>query len=696
MNAAPTPTPSPASPWHPGELAIQRSIGVAERMDAPGRQFIRDHMPEQHRSFYPLLHFVVLGSVDAQGDAWATVRAGRAGFLRSPSPQTLHVALERDAADPADAGMADGRASGLLGIDPMTRRRNRLNGTVRRGPAPGRGFDIAVAQSFGNCPQYIQSRSLRFVRDPAEPGGAPAVEHSGLDERARAMVSAADTFYVASYIDGEDGTRQVDVSHRGGKPGFVRVDEDGLLTIPDFSGNKFFMTLGNLRVNPRAGLLFVDPATGDMLQMTGEARVVLQGPEIAAFEGAERLWTFRPRRVLHRPDGLPLRWRMAPDGWSPNLALTGSWPQAAQRLAAAALAGQWRPFRVLRAVDESAGVRSLLLAPADGRAAAPALPGQHLPVRLTLADGTRLVRSYTLSSLSSTPADGPYRISVKKQGLASSHLHALAEGAQLEARAPAGSFTVDASLRRPAVLLAAGIGITPLLAMLQHLVHEGRRTRYLRPAWLFQSARTLAERPFDAEIAALVDSAQGAVRWVRVLSQPGQAQPGRDFEHAGRIDMGLLQATLPPVSLAEHDFYLCGPAAFMQASYDGLRALGVPDAGIHAEAFGPSGLRRAGGADPVAAPLPPPATAPVRIVFGASGVQADWRPGEGSLLDLAEAQGLAPAFGCRGGHCGSCATRVVQGAVTYAERPAFAVPPGEALLCCAVPAPGQQAVQLAV
>ncbi|WP_326543347.1 2Fe-2S iron-sulfur cluster-binding protein [Pseudorhodoferax sp.] len=679
------------SPWHAGELAIQQSIGVVERMDQPGRLFVRDFMPEQHRSFFPLLHFVVLGSVDARGDPWATVRAGRAGFLRSPDAQTLHVGVARDAADPADAGMGDGDAIGLLGIDPMTRRRNRLNGTVRRAPdGAGRGFDIAVGQSFGNCPQYIQSRSLRFVRDPGVPGGASAVEQPGLDARARAMVAAADTFYVASYITRDDGTRQVDVSHRGGKPGFVRVGEDGVLTVPDFSGNKFFMTLGNLLVNPRAGLLFVDPATGDMLQMTGEARVILEGPEIAAFEGAERLWTFTPRRVLHRPDALPLRWRMAPDGWSPSLAMTGSWPEAAQRLAAATRAGQWRPFRVARTVDESAGVRSLHLEPADGLAALPSRPGQHLPVRLTLADGTRLVRSYTLSS---APSDGHYRISVKRQGQASTQLHALAPGALVEARAPAGHFTLDAAVRRPAVLLAAGIGITPLLAMLRHTVQEGRRTRYLRPTWLFQSARTLAERPFDAEIAALVEAAQGAVRWVRVLSQPGEAEPGRDFEHAGRIDMALLQATLP---FGDHDFYLCGPAAFMQATYDGLRALNVPDDRIHAEAFGPSALRRAGADAVKAEPLPPPATEPVRLVFTASGREARWTPGAGSLLDVAEAQGLSPAFGCRGGSCGSCATRVQHGAVTYAERPPFTAAPGEALLCCAVPAQGQGEVHLAV
>jgi predicted pyridoxine 5'-phosphate oxidase superfamily flavin-nucleotide-binding protein len=232
--------------------------------------------------------------------------------------------------------MEDGDAIGLLGIDPTTRRRNRLNGTVQR--AGSHGFDITVGQSFGNCPQYIQNRSTAFVRDPAEASRAPVVESSTLDARARHTIAAADTFYVASYVDRDGGTRQVDVSHRGGKPGFVRVGADGVLTIPDFSGNMFFMTLGNFVVNPKAGLLFFDPATGDVLQLTGEARVVVDSPEIDAFAGAERLWTFTPRRVLHRPEGLPLRWTMAADGWSPSLRGTGDWADAAQPLATSARA----------------------------------------------------------------------------------------------------------------------------------------------------------------------------------------------------------------------------------------------------------------------------------------------------------------------------------------------------------------------
>ena len=684
------------SPWHAGELAIQESIGVVRVMDKPGRMYVRKFLLDQHRTFYPLLHFIVLGAVDPQGDAWATVRAGEPGFLQSPDPATLSVGTPRDAADPAESGMEDGDAIGVLGIDLMTRRRNRMNGNLSR--SGGGAFDIGVVQSFGNCPRYIQNRNFSFAREPALPSSVPAIELDALDARARELIERADTFYVASYVDGEDGTRQVDVSHRGGKPGFVRIGSDGVLTIPDFSGNLFFMTLGNFLLNPKAGMLFIDSETGDMLQMTGEAKVILDSPEIAAFEGAERLWTFTPRRVVHRPDGLPLRWRMTPDGWAPNLLMTGSWDDAERRLAAKALAQRWRPFRVTRTVEESSSVRSLHLSPDDGVATIPPLAGQHLPVRMTLPDSAEaLTRTYTLSL---APSDGEYRISVKKDGKASQYLHTLAEGDMLEVRAPAGSFTVDAAQRRPVVLLAAGIGITPMLAMLRHLVHEGKRTRILRPTWLFQSARTLAERPFDKEIASLVEAGNGGVRWVRTLSQPGTAEIGRDYDKEGRIDIELLKATLP---FGDHDFYLCGPQAFMQATYDGLRELNVADGRIHAEAFGPSSLQRSAGAgtgEAAEVALAPVATESVRVVFTESGKEGRWNPGDGSLLEVAEARGLSPSFGCRGGSCGSCRTRVLEGEVTYATKPSFTVEAGEALICCAMPALGPQgskgALQLAL
>lgn len=311
------------SPWHAGEIALQKTAGVAERMAEIGQRVLRDHLIDQHRDFYPQLPFIVLGSVDAAGDVWATLRAARPGFLHSPDLHTLSVDLARDPADPADMGMDDGDAVGMLGIELHTRRRNRLNGTIRR--RGNNGFDVEVGQAFGNCPRYIQLREFSFTRDPSEQTDQTAVHLAELDARAKEMITGADTFFVASYVDREGGGRQLDVSHRGGKAGFVRVGDDGVLTIPDFAGNLFFNTLGNFVLNPKAGLVFTDFENGELLQLSGEAEVILDSAEISAFQGAERLWRFTPRKIVRRPDALPLRWKLHEDGWSPSSLMTGSW-----------------------------------------------------------------------------------------------------------------------------------------------------------------------------------------------------------------------------------------------------------------------------------------------------------------------------------------------------------------------------------
>lgn len=665
--------------WHPGEKALQEAVGVAERMEAIGKRVIRDFMPDQHREFYAQIPFIVLGSVDKEGDAWATLRDGAPGFIWSPTPTTLKLRMREEQGDPASHGMGAGDAIGLLGIELSTRRRNRVNGIL--GASTDDGLLLEVDQSFGNCPQYIQLRDYSLVRDP-ETAFAGAVHASdGIDSAARRMIEAADTFFVASYADRE-GHRQVDVSHRGGKAGFVRVAEDGTLTIPDFAGNLFFATLGNILLNGKAGLVFVDFATGDLLQMTGHAEVILDSPEIAAFQGAERLWSFRATRVVRRPQALALRWSFQKGGWSPNSLMTGDWNQAADRLRASELATRWRPFEVKKIVDESRSIRSFHLQPADGAGLIPHEAGQHLPIRLRIPGIDRPVfRTYTLSV---APSDGVYRISVKREGLASAYLHdSVRVGDLIEARAPGGEFTIDASERRPAVLLAAGVGITPMVAMLRHVVYEGFRTRSIRPTILFQSARTRADRAFGQELAELADAAGGSIRVVRVLSHAEGAEQGSDYEASGRIDMALLSRHLP---FDNYDFYLCGPASFTQDLYDCLRDYGLADERIHAETFGPSSLtRRRETALPPPA-LPPPATEPVSVIFTESSKEARWTPESGSLLDLAESRGLAPPYSCRSGSCGSCRTRLLSGSVTYTKQPSAPIADGEVLLCSAVPA----------
>lgn len=666
-------------PWHRGELAIQKSAGVEEKAADLGRRFVRDHLIEQHRLFYPQLPFLVVGAVDAAGDPWATIINGKPGFLQTPDDHTLRSTFRRDPSDPADRGFANGGAIGVLGIELHTRRRNRLNGAVAN--ASDTGFDLKVVHSFGNCPRYIQLRDFYFARDPGLPFTGEVEELCKLDDEARKMIRLADAFFVASYSE-EGGVRQTDGSSRGGKPGFVRIDDDDRLTIPDFNGNTFFNTLGNILLNGRAGLTFVDFSTGDMMQMTGRADVVLNSPDVELFQGAERFWTFKVERLVRRKGVLAIRWASREQGRSPYAEMTGDWEQVAERNRAKELASKWRPFRIEHAIDETESIRSLYLRPTDGAGMIAHKAGQHLPIRVTLpGDETTTIRSYTISA---APSDGMYRISVKRDGKVSQFLHSLAEGAEIEACAPAGSFWIDPVAARSTVLLGAGVGITPMIAMLRDIVHEGVRKQAVRKTWLFYSAHSKSDQAFNDELNELVAASGGNIRLYRLLSDTTGAERRNHFDAVGRIDADLLRRTLP---FDGYDFYLCGPPAFMHDIYSGLRSLNIADGNIFAETFGPSSIHRVPDEAKQLEELnEPAATEEIEVTFTKSGKSSRWSLEAGTLLELAEASGLAPEFGCRSGSCGICAAKLVDGTVAYGPRPVAAVADGHVLICCAYPA----------
>ena len=673
--------PHAESPFHAGERALQERLGVADRMEAFARRGVRDHMPDQHRDFFANQPFLVVGSLDAAGWPWASMLTGVPGFAVSPDPRTLTVSALPAAGDPLTDSLTVGAPLGLLGIEFATRRRNRLNGRVAA--VDGAGFALAVDQSFGNCPQYIHSRELGATEPPRE--ASPPPERLGaLDTAAEAAIAGADTFFIATAARTDTPpVGGVDVSHRGGKPGFVRIDDDRTLTVPDYAGNFHFNTFGNLVLDPRAGLLFVDFATGDMLQLVGRVDIIWDGEEVDAFQGAERLWRFTLDHGIRRRGAVPLRWSGGQA--SPNSLMTGSWEDTAAAIAADRQRNAFRPFRVTRIVDESASIRSFHLEPADGGGLARFAPGQFLTLCLH-PEGTKrpLVRTYTVSS---APSDPAYRISVKREpppAAASNYLHDhVRVGDVIDAKVPRGPFALDAAEERPALLLAGGVGITPMLSMLRHVVHEGRRTRHTRRVTLIHSAPDASQRAFFDEARTLAAASRGAVRYFSLLSRPASgAELGRDANGFGRISADVLQQVLP---LDDYDVYLCGPPSFMQDLYEILRRLGIRDARIHAEGFGPSALDRR--PDDGAPPAPPADEADEAIVtFAKSGLDMPWTPADGSLLELAEAHGLAPEFGCRNGVCQTCATGCASGTVAYRTPPRAEIDDGKVLICSAVPA----------
>jgi predicted pyridoxine 5'-phosphate oxidase superfamily flavin-nucleotide-binding protein len=303
-------------PFHAGELIAQTLAGVAAPGGAAG---IRPFMPDQHREFFGLLPYLFVATTDEDGWPVATVLTGDPGFISSPDPTTLAVgALPREG-EPGHNLFRAGRPFGALGLDFSTRRRNRVNGVIEA--ADDEGLRLKVLQSFGNCPQYIQTRIVETEAASGASAEAVAVDAPEVLEQ----IAAADTFFVATSSAGENGG--VDISHRGGLPGFVKVS-DGALIVPDFRGNRFFNTLGNLVEDPRAALLFVDFETGDLLHLRGRVEIDWEPAAGQVWpEGVQRQWRFFPQEAWRRPSALPLRWTFG--DFSPVTLMTKAWNETA-------------------------------------------------------------------------------------------------------------------------------------------------------------------------------------------------------------------------------------------------------------------------------------------------------------------------------------------------------------------------------
>ena len=289
------------SVFHEGELAVQRRAGV-EGMARRVSAVIDDTISPAARDFYGAQSFVVLGTIDAEKRVWASLLTGEPGFIRVIDERTVFIESSPVARTAPLENFLAAESIGLLVIEPATRRRMRLNG---RAQIKEGGLEIRAEQVFGNCPKYIQARTCSFERS-AETKDVQLTRGPALSAQQQQWMREADTFFIAS-AHPERGT---DISHRGGAPGFVLVPDESTLLWPDYAGNMMFQTLGNITVNARVGLLFIDFERGTTLQVTGSAALVWDADIVAGFAGAERVVAFQVQEVIERSDGAAnLRWR---------------------------------------------------------------------------------------------------------------------------------------------------------------------------------------------------------------------------------------------------------------------------------------------------------------------------------------------------------------------------------------------------
>ncbi len=277
--------------YHEGELEVQRRAGVLANAERVGR-IVRREIPDVAREFVAERPFVILGAADQDNRLWATMMRGKPGLLSVSSEDRLVIGARVSLEDPLARALEGEVDVGLLLIDPATRRRMRVNGRAR--PLEGRCLEVATREVYSNCPKYIQPRD---VAPSTWEGAPPRVERgSALTDAQAAMIATTDTLFLAS----RHPVAGADVSHRGGQRGFVRVTTPNRLLFPDYQGNMMFNTLGNLAVNPRAGILVVDFENGHTLQLSGRATVVWDATVAAALPGAHRAVEFMIDNVVGR------------------------------------------------------------------------------------------------------------------------------------------------------------------------------------------------------------------------------------------------------------------------------------------------------------------------------------------------------------------------------------------------------------
>jgi ferredoxin-NADP reductase len=342
-----------------------------------------------------------------------------------------------------------------------------------------------------------------------------------------------------------------------------------------------------------------------------------------------------------------------------------------------------RKFKIDRKVMEADGICSFYLKPHDGKPLPPFNPGQYLTFQLKIPGQAKPVtRCY---SLSDTPLNRDYyRVTIKRvppppkqpelpPGLASGFFHGLEEGTLIDVRAPAGNFYLDTASNRPVVLMAGGVGLTPVMSMLNTICASGSK----RETWFVYGAVNRLQHAMYDHLAEIAQSYPN-VRIVIVYSHPTETcVQGRDYHEKGFVDGALLKRILPSNN---YEFYTCGPPPMMDGINKALREWGVPESDIRFEAFGSPSVK-------ATLPTPVAATgeAAPRVTFTRSGKTIVWSPKDSNILDVAEANGVTIDSGCRAGNCGTCETAIRGGSVTYPLTPGYRNKEGTCLVCVAIP-----------
>ncbi|MEN8212884.1 MAG: pyridoxamine 5'-phosphate oxidase family protein [Pseudomonadota bacterium] len=595
------------NPYHEGELAVQRRARATTTARVNGGA-VAETIPAAALRFIAQQPLVIIGSIDKSGHVWASALFGQPGLLSALDERTLVIDLSQPRSvkeDPLWCNLEANPAVGLLVIELGSRRRLRVNGRARKVSA--KSCLIAVEQAYPNCPKYIRRRAWKIPASQQKPDATTGAQGKELTTAQQSLIAGADTFFVAS----AHPDHGVDASHRGGHPGFVQIVNGRQLRIPDFAGNGMFNTLGNFVSYPYAGLLFIDFERGGLLQLTGRAEILweLDDPQEET-GGTRRYWQFEISGWQESTSPFRLCWEHLDA--SPMIPRQHRGAPADNELS----------LKVVQIRTLSERVKSFRLCSRDGGLLPAFAPGAHLQIRVQMPDGSHALRDYSLLSDPGNRACYEIGVLAEAGGRGGSlYLHEqIHAGDVIECRAPQNAFRM-ADNASHSILIAGGIGITPILAMLHRLASHQQSFE------LHYSARTSQELVFRSRIEQLAgDSAH--------------FYASRD-PHGERLDLERLLAA--PGSGVH--VYVCGPRRMISAVLDVAAAKGWPKERVHFENF-------------TARPLA--GDRPIRIRLARSG-RTLTVPAQCTILDTLLDNGVSVPHECKRGECSLCITRVLDG-----------------------------------
>ena len=608
-------------PFHQGELDVQRLAKESHIAQRNGG-VISDTILAGAIPFIAQQNMLLVSSLDAQGYVWTSVLMGRAGFISAQSTTSLLLDTRyiiKQTNDPLWQNIINNPQVGLLAIELDTRRRFRINGIIRK--ISQSSFVIEVEQAYPNCPKYIQRRSLKISDDAVfKPLTAPNKGIRLMDQQVE-LITTADSLFVgsASPTANDSKNRSVtgqlqkhggDVSYRGGYPGFVEVLNGSRLRIPDYQGNSMFNTLGNIQAYPKAGIAFIDFDQGRLLQVSGRAKILWHHKDPSnKTNGTQRFWELDIENWQETDLPPEMDWHFF--DYSPHN------PRQQKRKAITKL-----NLKIQSIEDKSPTIKLFTLASEDGSILPTFEPGAHLPIELTLDDKAKIERHYSL--VSSNEENRFYQIAVQREDNGrggSMHLHQNGQvNTLISAKSPRNEFPLS-PIGQHTILIAGGIGITPILSMLRALVDKDASFE------IHYSAKTLADLAFKKEVSDLAGNK------AHFYYSTG--------ENAKRLD---LNSVMQKIQNDSHVF-LCGPIRLIETARNIGEILGINSAQIHFESFGAS---------------PTASDSDIEVTLKKSAMVVTVKQSQTILEALIE-KNISVPYDCKRGECGMCAVDVIEG-----------------------------------